>query len=307
MTRPSIDWWCFAIAVAVAFHLPHPAQAQNRSPVLNEAGTDLYGDKLPTGAMTRLGTIRFRHGSQWLKGLALTPDGTIVIAAAEEKALHFWDSATGRRTKELQLSPLNIRGFTMSPDGRQIAVAGFWHSEDRRDIHREVRIVDTASGDQSRTLTRTDPNVDDHAMAFTPDGKLLISLGTNGILRIEEVASGVEILQQRFDRDNSPSLALSPDGSTIAVSTGANTDKFFLWRWQSGEEPQELKIFGKDGGYGELAFSPDGKLLAACINHNARPLQIWDVASGRLLHRLALADPNTHVRGTVLLAPAVIR
>jgi WD40 repeat protein len=204
MARPSIDWWRLAIAVVAAIHLPQLASAQNPSP-LNESVTDFYGDPLPAGATSRLGTTRFRHGSQWLRGLALTPGGETLIAATEESSLYFFDTASGRLAQEVQLDPLYIRGFAMSPDGRHIAVAGFWHSEDRRHLHREVRIVDTASGKESRTLTRTDPSVDDHAMAYTPDGKLLVSLGTSGVLRIEEVESGVE-LAQRFDRDNSPSL-----------------------------------------------------------------------------------------------------
>jgi WD40 repeat protein len=186
--------------------------AQAIAPAAATARTDLYGDPLPTGAISRLGTTRFRHGSQWLKGLALTPDGKTLIAAAEEHSLHFWDTATGRQIKQLRTDPLSIRGFAMSPDGRQIAVAGFWYPEDNSGAKRQVRVLDTASGGQIRTFSRTDPDVDGHTMAFTPDGKMLVSLGTSGDARIEELASGVEILQYRFPRDNSPSLALSPLG-----------------------------------------------------------------------------------------------
>jgi len=266
-------------------------------------GTDFYGDPLPAGALARLGTTRFRRAGDWGKGLALTPDGAMLIAASDSHALICWDTATGRLIREIEVEPMNIRGFTLAPDGGQIAVAGFWYSEDRTKVERQVRILDPATGQTLRTLNRTDRDVDDHAMAFTPDGKLLISLGTGGILRIEELASGLEILQEKFASDNSPSLALSPDGSTIAVATGANTGKFYLWKWQSGEQPRELKTSGTDRTYAELAFSPDGTQLAGSLAHADHPIQIWEVASGKLLHRLALPEPKTYVRGAMVYSP----
>ena len=270
---------------------------------IEQSGTDVYGDSLPAGAMARLGTTRFRRGGDWGKGLALTPDGGMLSAASDSHALFCWDTATGRLVREIVVEPMNIRGFALAPDGRQVAVAGFWYSEDRTKVERQVRILDPATGVTLRTLNRTDRDVDDHAMAFTPDGKLLISLGTGGILRIEELESGTEILQEKFARDNSPSLALSPDGSTIAVATGANTGKFYLWKWQSGEQPRELKTSGTDRTYGSMAFSPDSTQLAACLDHADHPIQIWEVASGKLLHRLALPEPKTHVRGALVYSP----
>jgi WD40 repeat protein len=265
------------------------------------AEIDLYGDPLPKGASARLGTTRFRRDGDWGKGFALTPDGSLLIAGSD-RAIHCWDTTSGRLARKIDVSPMYIRGFALSCDGKQIAVAGFWHSEDQTRTERQVRILDVATGQLVRTLTRTDSDVDAHQMAFTPDGKLLVSLGTSGLLRIDELASGVEILQEKFARDNSPALALSPDGATIAVSTGANTGKFYLWKWQSGEPPQEVKVAGTERTYGGLAFSPDGRQLAASLDHAAHPIQIWEVATGKLLHRLALAEPKAYVHGLLVYA-----
>ena len=81
-------------------------------------------------------------------------------------------------------------------------------------------------------------------------------MGNHGILRVEEIASGTEILQQKFQGDNSAALDLSPDGKTLAIVSGPNVRKFFLWDWQAGAEPREIKTFsGQDGG-GILVFSP---------------------------------------------------
>jgi hypothetical protein len=68
----------------------------------------------------------------------------------------------------------------------------------------------------------------DQVLAATPDFKYLLSLGYLGTLRIEEMATGTEVLEQKFPRDNSAVLAVSPDGKTAAVWTGPNTRKLYL-------------------------------------------------------------------------------
>jgi WD40 repeat protein len=289
--------------IAVVCMLLTSSYTLNGQQQIGQSGIDLYGDPLPAGALARLGTTRFRRGGDWGQGLALTPDGAMLIAASDSHSVFCWDTATGRLIREIKVEPMNVRGFALAPDGRHIAVAGFWYTEDRTRVERQVRILDPTTGQTVQTLNRTDSDVDDHEMEFTPDGKLLISLGTGGILRVEELATGTEILQEKFARDNSPSLALSPDGSTIALATGANTGKFYLWKWQSGEQPRELKTSGTDRTYGALAFSPDGAQLAASLNHADHPIQIWEVASGKLLHRLALPEPKTYARGKLVYAP----
>src|SRR5262249_28419272 len=135
---------------------------------------------------------------------------------------------------------------------------------------------------------------------FTPDGKLLASLGDSGALRIEEVASGTEILRQQFPRDILATLAMSPDGSMLAVAPGANNRKLYVWKWQAGEEPRELKV--GDFTPFSLSFSPDGKLLAATGDRGTTVL-VWDVASGRPVHRLDIPDPGHVARGTLAFSP----
>ncbi|HZN33207.1 MAG TPA: WD40 repeat domain-containing protein, partial [Pirellulaceae bacterium] len=277
----------------------HAASAQQ----VERAAVDLYGDPLPKGAVARLGTTRFRRQGDWGKGLALTPDGAMLLSASENHSIYCWDAATGRLIREIDVSPMHIRGFALSRDGRQISVAGFWYSEDRTRSERQVRILDATSGQTLQTLNRDDTSLDRHEMAFTPDGKLLLSLGTAGIFRVEEPASGIEILQEKFPRDVNPYFALSPDGSTIAVATGANTRKFYLWKWQSGEQPREIAITGSDRSYDQLAFSPDGTLLAASLDFGDHAIHLWDVAGGKIVRRLALSDPRTHVRGSIVFTP----
>lgn len=302
MTRPSFAWRHVVMAIGSVIACPHDVDADN--PVSPKAAEtlDLYGDPVPKGAVARLGTTRFRAGSDWMRGLALTPDGSALIAATEGHAVYVWSTATGRLIRKIRTDPLNIRGFALSRDGKQVAVAGFYRTEDLTSVQSEVRIMDVNSGELIRAFPRLDRSLDHHAMAFTPDGKLLISLGTAGILRVEEVDTGTEVLQREFTADNSPEIALSPDGSLLAICCGLNARKFYLWRWQAGEEPREIRTYGAPGG-GHLAFSPDGQLLAACQLGVDRPLQVWEVNTGRLVMHWGKPEQKRHLWGTPVFSP----
>jgi WD40 repeat protein len=74
--------------------------------------------------------------------------------------------------------------------------------------------------------------------------------------------------------------AFSPDGKALAVASSSSAGfDIRLWEVATG---RELRRFGdKAQHWGLFAYSPNGRLLAV-----GRPtgLQLWDVATGRLLH-----------------------
>jgi WD40 repeat protein len=258
---------------------PQPPEARS-------ARTDRYADPLPPGAVARLGTVHYRTRGPFVCGLGFLPDGkTLVSVTAEEHAIQLWDAATGKRLREISTGSLGVRSFARSFDGKYVAVNGVLPFEEGQPWYGGIGVWETVSRKELRILRRPGRDADDCEMAFTPDGKLLASFsGSTGILRIDEVTTGVELLRQQFPRDNGPSLAISPDGSTLAVATGPNTRKLYVWKWQAGEEPRELKFRRSDCR--SLAFSPDGQRLAECEQSTEPAVRVWDVASGRLLQEL---------------------
>jgi RNA polymerase sigma factor (sigma-70 family) len=281
-----------------ALHKPLP-EASAPIPKSDEKPVDRLGDPLPPGAVARLGTVRFRTGGQGVQGLGFLPDGkTIVTALAWGQAVQFWEASTGKLLRELSTEPLSIRGFALAPDGKHFAVNGFLPEVGNQPAQGAVRVWEVASGKPVRTFDRAER--DDGSLAFTPDGKMLISLGQSGLLRIEEIASGTELLRHQFPRDVGGGLAVSPDGSTLGVSTGANSSKLYVWKWQEAEEPRSIKIPERAGRV--LAFSPDGARLAECGDVVDR-VRIWDVASGRLLHKLRPSEAESHWQSAVVFSP----
>jgi WD40 repeat protein len=126
--------------------------------------------------------------------------------------------------------------------------------------------------------------------ALSCDGQLLASQAGK-VVCLWETATGKQLRQIPLPGDQAVGvggLAFSPDGQTLAWAGSIRTDKtaanaLHLWNVATGrkirtlEDPNALS-------FSALAFSPDGKLLATGLSERA--VVIWEVESGKELHRL---------------------
>ena len=116
-----------------------------------------------------------------------------------------------------------------------------------------------------------------HSVAFSPDGKTLVSAGSDGTMRLWDLAMRRPLGRPLTGHDGRVwDVAFSPDGTTLA-STGE--DGFLaLWdvarRQSLGQAPT-----GQTHYISTVAFSPDGTTLASGIAANG--VQLWDVAKRR--------------------------
>jgi WD40 repeat protein len=255
-------------------------------------GKDRYGDPLPEGAVARLGSIRFRGGDRPVSAMRFSPDGQTLLTVSQNWLLRLWETKTGRLLHEVlpgsgcDSVPI---GIAFSPDGQRIALTGIERGGGDKTGNDPVRlVVDAATGKEVRRLPATDRDVI-LAMAYMPDGKALMSLAHGGVFRIEEIASGAELVRREFPRDEG-TLVLSPDGNVVAIWTGANTRKLYLWDRRDGTAPRELKVPRER--VGSLAFSPNGQALVACGDFESFVYE-WDVATGDLRNEIALRDDIT--------------
>jgi hypothetical protein len=85
---------------------------------------DLYGDPLPKGAVTRLGTVRFRPGRFFSSAVEFLGDGKTIVTGGEDGKLRFWDAATGKLRHAIGVLGNEIRCMALAPDGKTCAVAG---------------------------------------------------------------------------------------------------------------------------------------------------------------------------------------
>jgi WD40 repeat protein len=117
-------------------------------------------------------------------------------------------------------------------------------------------------------------------VAFSPDGRYALASTASGAAFMWPVEGGDVI--QRFALDGpagAPSVAVSPDGTRVAV--GSRFGQVVLFEAGSGR--QQGVFSGHTDVVRDLAFSPDGtQLLSASADGTAR---LWDVVTGTELRR----------------------
>ena len=136
------------------------------------------------------------------------------------------------------------------------------------------------------------PNVKARFIAFSPDGKKVVTTNTQYIAKIWDAETGKELLTldapidreksiKCFDEYSSKLLAgvFSTDGKKFAAS-GDRVIR--IWDVESGQELQKFE--GHDDMVVSVAFSPDDKrIVTAGWDGTAR---IWDTESGKELQKL---------------------
>ncbi len=114
-------------------------------------------------------------------------------------------------------------------------------------------------------------------MAFSPDGRTVLTASWDRTARLWDAATGRPIGQPMTHDDWVSSVAFSPDGRTILTGSYDRTAR--LWDAATGEPIGEP--LRHQHCVASVAFSPDGKLiLTGCYDGTAR---LWEVASGRPL------------------------
>jgi hypothetical protein len=119
-----------------------------------------------------------------------------------------------------------------------------------------------------------------HALAFSPDGKVLASASYDRLIKLQEAPSGKLLRVLKDHSDAVYGIAFSPDGKFLASAAADRTVK--VWDVDTGVR---LYTLGEatDWVYA-VAWSPDGKHLAAAGVD--RSIRIWQVdrKGGKIVH-----------------------
>ena len=117
-----------------------------------------------------------------------------------------------------------------------------------------------------------------HAVAFSRDGRTLLSGSYDGTARLWDVATHRQIGAPLNGHDGEVySVAFSPQGNVVA--TGADDGMVRLWDVATHRQIG-APLNGHDGEINAVAFSPDGTILASGGDDDG-VVRLWDVASHR--------------------------
>jgi WD40 repeat protein len=160
-----------------------------------------------------------------------------------------------------------------------------------------LRLWDVSTGASRGMLGQADRKI--LSLAASADGRILASLGSDGIARIWDVAARKETARIQAIPKPPPAspqelygqLALSPDGTTLVV-----VGSFSVGLWDARTGAQLLNCPHVSEPYRDVAISPDGRTIAMTL----APVPRGDVAeptSGIDIWNLADLTGRASARG----------
>jgi WD40 repeat protein len=243
--------------------------------------------------------------SYLVDSVAISPDGQFVASSSiddvskghiEGNTIRVRNLKTGQIVHSLKAGSGNsVNTIAFSPDGKTlIASSG------------DVMLWNLQTGERSRTL-----NIGSQSLALSRDGQTLISAG-NGSLSIWGVPALIsdsgqneQLLRTINAHQNAPqqgwgvsTVALTPDGQTIASCSPNNNGEVKVWNRDSGALLYTLKtgILGCT-----IAVSPDGETLATSSvkTDGSKIIKVFNFKTGQLKTTLSGADSSTSIERLV--------
>jgi len=197
-------------------------------------------------------------------------------------AARVWDVTTGQELRTLQSSTLpgttgyngTDGGMIISPDGMQLALA----TDDS-----EVKLIDLASGRESRRFKLPDNQIDSLQLIFTADGRVLAAGIAERRFKLWDLTAKKDQELARTAKDFSI-VKFSHDGRLVALSENYTVR---VWDTASFRELTSLKapnsgLFPQGEAY--VSFSEDGKRMATGGFDTGTIL--WDTETGKQVANL---------------------
>jgi RNA polymerase sigma factor (sigma-70 family) len=228
--------------------------------------TDRHDDPLPPDAVTRLGTLRWRHAPH-IAVLAFTAQGKELVTIGLDGTARTWDVTSGREVRRAGKATSVGHGTPFmhpaaeSANGARVAITGNDGC---------VRVFDLATGKEVRNF-KSEGKDDLVAVALTPDGTGMLISSLGGRIVLWDVGTGKE--RRRFEFKAQPS---NPTGGAFAPV-----------------------------GVGGIVFSRDGKFVAAPFLEGAEcGVLLWDAATGKEVRRAGERLPGSGQFPSHMVPPA---
>jgi RNA polymerase sigma factor (sigma-70 family) len=232
-----------------------------------------------------------------VRSSTVSPDGKYVAGIGQYGPIWIWEVATGKLLRTWSIASRiavgapggNSDAFAIaySPDGRSLVTV----APAILPIAAGVCLWDPATSKELRRFPVRRGQV--HAVAFSPDGRILAAGTVDKTICFWDTATGQEV--RRIERlpTEAEQVVFSPDGKTLAT-VGRHIDpgppvwwrpeqRVRLWDVATGKQHGQLVVREdlEDNvhGFRSFVYHPDGKLIATGGDDDI--IRLWDPATGK--------------------------
>ena len=287
-----------------------------------QGAKDQHGDPLPAGAVARAGTVRWRTGGL-VSFAAFLPDGKSVLSVGDDRVVRVWEFPSGKElrrfdktptvTNEARVATRIIRAagtaVALSADGKTLAC--------NFATDNAVFLWDVASGKMLPSLkVNSNPRGGVviggiTALDFSPDGKHLALLSSEGTIQVWDWAKDKEVRQLgkksdiRFGGFNQRGvLAFAPDGKhlvsfALTIDNNMVVSALKVWDTTTWQEAVTIPVANNGRPVTAAGFSPDSGTLAFVDTDGS--VKLVETASGKAIKTMQGAKTPVNRAGSTLL------
>jgi WD40 repeat protein len=237
-----------------------------------------------------------------VESLAFSPDGKqLVSVAGQFEPLHVWDVSTSKLLLRIPCRDWPVCCVAFAPDGKTIACGSYAAPN----ADNPIRLLDSTTGRRVRALKGHLGSL--HSLAYSPDGRHLVSSGRDERVRLWEVESGKQVGQLGSDHIL-PFMSFGPDGKSFLAAD-----------WYGG-----LTLYATDGAtrlrtFGEFdntrrqvvhaTFLPTRKTVVSVevkrlpTAEHLGEVRFWDADRGQLIRSFQLPMDRRYITLPIAFSP----
>jgi eukaryotic-like serine/threonine-protein kinase len=210
---------------------------------------------------------------------AFSPDGRYLLTAGMNRAVQVWEAATGAAVGTLGAHPREVRGLTFSRDGKYLASTSgdgtvkLWDATHLAELEPwDLGRVDEMPDRALRKFQTPVPG-QSLTVAFSPDGKRLVTGGEGHTVKVWDVPTGNDLQTLRGHTGFVYTVAFSPDGEGRWIASAGEDSTVKVWDSRTGRLVRSFR--GHTALVMSLAFGPDGKRLYSGSRDHT--MKVWDL------------------------------
>lgn len=193
--------------------------------------------------------------------VAFSPDGSSVVASADDGAISAWAAATGA-ARFVNDDLFDARRITYSPSGDRLAVAEYSN----------IHVLDSDTGASVVRFPTPDWSF---SLAFDASGDRIASGSWDRSAHVWNAATGASLttIPDAHTRGQLETIAFTPDGESLVTGVGylSGSAEFAVWNSATGTLVQRRDA--NTHGVFAAAFADDGALM---LTGGRDSIMLWD-------------------------------